>query len=284
MIGTKFDYATDFKNLQKAIDNHQLRIVIPTMNSQDYLETTLSYYRDIGLPVTVIVDSKSADETELIARTCAKEVVLIHNSSNVVEGMIQELSLKFETQWILRIDDDELPSIPMLNFVATMLDNEKIHAVGFPRKQCAVSKKGFIKSSKLHSASSHTQWRMYKPAFVNYRSDIHTPGFSPLSEQSIIAPQECFMIHLDWSLHTYQNRLAKINRYDQHASEMGSKWRSFYLFEEDDQHGLLCFEKITNPEFGPIANKIRNLFPNNCLDEPSVTQKIIWNLKKHLKI
>jgi len=43
--------------------NGIIKIIIPTINSAHYIDLILSYYRQIDIPVTVFVDSKTTDET-----------------------------------------------------------------------------------------------------------------------------------------------------------------------------------------------------------------------------
>jgi len=274
-------YLTDWRRtqdaLQQAISLNQLQVIVPTMNSEDYIEIVLGYYKDIGLPITLVVDSKSIDATEEKSRGMVHELIRMENRSSVVEGMIQTLSNQTGAQWVLRVDDDELPSLAMLTFVAQTIESQQLSAAGFPRKQCAVSHNGRLRASRLHSASFHTQWRLYRPGQVQYTSAIHTPGFIPPPDASVIAPDPCFMVHLDWSLHAYQSRLAKIERYDRHTSQTGSQWRSFYLYEEDEQHGVMAFETVQNPEFHAVARRIQKQFPNNCIEKPTRLQNLrIW--------
>jgi hypothetical protein len=35
-------------------------------------------------------------------------------------------------------------------------------------------------------------------------------------------PDDAFLIHLDWAVHNYAERLQKIERYDQHSPEGGT--------------------------------------------------------------
>jgi hypothetical protein len=286
MAMTTTQYITDWRHsrdaLQQAVALNQLRVIVPTMNAEDHIEIVLSYYKDIGLPITVVVDAKSTDATEEKSRGLAHELIRIENPSSVVEGMIQTLSKQTGAKWVLRLDDDELPSLAMLAFVAQTIESGQLSAVGFPRKQCAVSHNGRLRASRLHSASLHTQWRLYRPDQVQYTSAIHTPGFIPPPGSSVVAPDQCFMVHLDWSLHSYQSRLAKIERYDQHTAQRGSQWRSFYLFEEDKQHGAKAFETVQSPEFHDVARRIQQRFPNNCIEEPTRLQNLLIGLKDRL--
>ena len=256
------------QRLRQAIDSGQLRIVVPTMNSETFLDITLSYYAAIGIPVTVLVDSKSSDATAVCARQWADDVRHIDNSSSVVEGMIERLSRQANAQWVLRLDDDELPALGMLAEVARLIELDHVHAVGFVRKQCAVSTDGLLIASQAHRETDHRQWRLYRPDRVQYTQSVHTAGFEPVAKHSFAAPAQAFMTHLDWSLHDYTSRLAKVERYDAHTAGKGAMWRRFYLPEDDPDHDANQFVPVTAPEFEAVCRQIAARFPGNCMTAP----------------
>ena len=76
------------------------------------------------------------------------------------------------------------------------------------------------------------------------------------------------MIHLDWAVHTYEERKAKIERYDAHTANAGSKWRHFYVYEEDP-HAKKRFEIFDLPEFDTVTRNLRGRFPELCIPEQS---------------
>jgi len=255
--------------LRDAIARQELTIVVPTFNAAAFLDITLSYYTAIGLPITVFVDAKSTDDTALIAAQHTAEVKHQQNSSSVVEGMIQAISTQTGSDWILRLDDDELPSLGMLAYVAEIIGSSDTHAVGFVRQQCAVSLGQKLKASTIHHARDHRQWRLYRAQHMQWTPAVHTAGFEPVAQHSVAAPDDAFMIHLDWSLHDYQSRLKKVRRYDEHTDGKGSMWRSFYLYEDDPNHGAEHFSLVNAPEFDKVCQRIATRFPANCIAEPS---------------
>jgi glycosyltransferase involved in cell wall biosynthesis len=252
-------------SLQQAIANGKLCIIVPTMNAAPFIDITLSYYANINIPVTVMVDTKSCDSTELCAKQYAKDVKRVDNSSSVVEGMIEQLSRQAGTDWVLRLDDDELPSLAMLAQVAKLITLKDIHAAGFVRKQCAVSTEKTLLASMLHRETDHRQWRLYRPDRMRYTQNVHTAGFEPVAKHSFAVPAEAFMVHLDWSLHDYQSRGAKVARYDAHTEGKGSMWRDFYLYEDDPNHGASQFARVDAPEFDGVCKQIADRFPGNCV-------------------
>lgn len=267
-LASSTDWRDAHTKLIQAIAQKQLSIIVPTMNAESFIDITLSYYRDIEVPVTVVVDAKSRDDTQIIARSLATKVDVLENSSSVVEGMIERLSRLADSAWVLRLDDDELPSLGMLAYVANIIEQDQAHVVGFVRKQCAVSNAGTLKASLLHSESDHRQWRLYRPERMRYTEDVHTAGFEPVAQHSVAAAPAAFMIHLDWSLHDYQSRMAKVKRYDAHTAGKGSMWRHFYLYEDDPAHGPDQFGTVDAPEFATVCKQIVQRMPQNCINEP----------------
>src|SRR5664279_598339 len=61
-----------------------IKIIMPTINSARYIDIILSYYRDMNIPVTVFVDSKTTDETAAIA-------CLLYTSPSPRDGLLSRM-------------------------------------------------------------------------------------------------------------------------------------------------------------------------------------------------
>ena len=188
------------------------------------------------------MDSKTTDSTYEVAKTYAT-VELLDNKVGVVEELIEEIAAKTRSDWVLRIDDDELPSKAMIEFVHEITNSDEvdgIDVVSFKRLQCVVSKGGALLASQEISPEDHAQHRLFRPSRMKFRKDIHTAGYEVWDSRRLFAPNRCFMIHLDWTLHSYAERLAKLDRYDQHTRGAGTRFlagagthfRSLILYEE----------------------------------------------------
>lgn len=236
-----------------------LTVAIPTINSDRYLDIILKFYRDNGIPTVVFVDDRSNDATVQAARHWGSEMVSIRNGGTfIAEGMIESLSRHCRTKWVLRIDDDELPTRAMMSFVRDVIAGGRDAVWGFPRHQCAVSPSGRLLVAPNVSPLEHRQWRLYQPDRVNFISGLHTPGFQ-WHDESSEAPVQAALIHLDWALHTYEERRHKVERYDAHTPNQGTRWRSFYLYEE--QPGAGASSELALPEFQEIGVHIAARFP-----------------------
>jgi glycosyltransferase involved in cell wall biosynthesis len=244
----------------------RLSIIVPTINSASYIDVILKYYVDMGIPVYVFVDSQTHDGTFDIAKKYA-HAEIINNSKHTIDGAIQEISRGLSAEWILRIDDDELPSEGLLSFISDHLDNYEIEVVGFRRFQCAVSKYGNVLYSKEHSTELHRQFRLFRPSKVHFVHTIHTPGYDLSKSKTFNAPDDAFLIHLDWAVHSYAERLRKIERYDQHTPEGGTCWRSFILYEEENVLYPHSFARLKAWEFSLVGKEIATRLPELCVKE-----------------
>jgi hypothetical protein len=241
-----------------------LSIVIPTINSAHYIDIVLAFYQRHQIPVSVLVDDRSCDETFAIAKRLIPDTRLIRNPGDGVEDMLPGIAQMCPAQWILRIDDDELPTLGMMEFVEEVIGHHEIDAYGFPRYQCAISREGSLLQAKGVSTSVHQQWRLFQPTRVTFHNTWHTPAFYPHRRQES-APAPARLIHLDWALHTYAERLQKVERYDAHTPGEGTKWRTYYLYEEADL-AEQEFAELPLPEFSQTSVDIAQRFPDLGVD------------------
>lgn len=249
----------------------KLKIIVPTWNSARYIDIILSYYRDNAIDVVVYVDTKSTDGTRGIAQEFF-EVADMANESHVIETVIDVISRDADAEWILRIDDDELPTLAMMTFVmsaVTAEDADEVDVFAFPRHQCLVSKDGQLFAHAGHSATAdHLQWRLYRPDRVRYAPNLHTPGFSFERSRSRIAPDDACMVHLDWVVHDYGERKAKLARYANILPDRSARDLPYYLFEDaplkSDDLVALDF-----PEFAEVARRLSarmSVWAGTCRD------------------
>jgi hypothetical protein len=251
--------------------NSRLGVAIPTINSAAYIDIILGYYAAIDLPATVFVDRTTTDHTLSICKSLAKHVIDIVNPTWRIEYAIPNISQHLGTPWVLRLDDDELPSLPMLEFVAQVIRENTADVVGFPRYQCGVNRSGVMLFHRMQDPfNDHRQWRLFRPHRVKYTSEIHTPGFFRDGDVvSIAAPADAAMIHLDWVVYPFAYRAKKVERYDAEAPGMGSILRHHFLADEQPDFSA-GFAPLELPGFADIGYQLAARFPETAVSPEAV--------------
>jgi FkbM family methyltransferase len=243
-----------------------LSIIVPTIDSKRYIDVILRYYRESGIEVEVFIDSKSCDSTPEIVQAHYPPR-FIRNDATRVGEIIEAMSIAVGARWVLRLDDDELPSRAMLDFVADAITRDDADAYSFARHQCVVSKSGTLLRSTAFNPLNHQQWRLYQVDKVRYTSAGHTPGFLLDGLRLVVAPVDAAMIHLDWAVHSFDERQLKVSRYNAHTPGHGSTWESYYLFEADPVLSR-SFEPLALPEFDVVARRLAERLPDLLVELP----------------
>jgi len=249
----------------------KLGVVVPTINSTSYIDIIARYYMAANIDVVFYVDEKSTDGTFDSLNGVSNRIVvrnLPNSDATRIAEAVEFFSKEMRADWILRLDDDELPSAALLQFCKTAIERSDVVAYGFPRHQCIVSSAGRLLAHRDHPARSHRQWRLYQANKVTYIPHGHTPGFETSGVNLEEAPDEACIIHLDWSVHSYDKRREKIERYDAHTANHGSMWHHYYLFEEQgitkEQLSVLDL-----PEFQTVCRELQCRLPELCVDDRS---------------
>jgi hypothetical protein len=154
-----------------------------------------------------------------------------------VEPLIAKIATHVETSWILRIDDDECPSGELLEWVTQAIQRPflKDKVVGFSRRWLQYDTWNELRyySSSAWYDSNDPQYRLYCKDAVQYRPEIHTPGF--FTDSPTHAPSDCILYHFDWILRSKHERIEKMSRYDKIYEGAGTTFSNYYL-PEDVKH------------------------------------------------
>lgn len=159
MLNLRKRLSTSFKQSLALFRRKSFDIIVPFYNSAAYLDIVLGYYKQVRCLPICVIDCKSDDKTEQIARSLSKSVLLNESKSLSIEEMIAEMTMHAKSKWVLRLDDDELPSKALLRYAqkVTTIDHGDAH--GFIRYQCAIRNDGFLMRHIDHCPYSHRQWR-----------------------------------------------------------------------------------------------------------------------------
>jgi glycosyltransferase involved in cell wall biosynthesis len=193
------------------------RIIIPTRNSSKWLKIIIDHYKSIGLSPLFIADVRSIDNTlQILAQEGAEYVTFEPKKEFAEDGMIEFGSRAAGTEWVLRLDDDEFPSLALLNWVKNVAVFDKRNCWGIPRRDVGFVDGAFKYSrwpTRIRFDGLHNPLvRMHRVNNVEYIHKVHTSGFKE-DETIGYAPNECFFIHVNNVLRSFDERLAKVRQY-----------------------------------------------------------------------
>lgn len=233
-------------------------VVIPTKNSARHIDVILEYYRGCGFEPIACVDDSSDDDTLEICRRFGP-TVSIKNPAGYAEFVLDQVCMSAGGGWVLRMDDDELPTKAMLQECERLATSDnQFRQFGFQRKQCLLSAHGAL--AHLPSAENDTNHvRLLHASSVEYVTTIHTPGFRTPGEVRV--GDHAVFAHLQWIVSPPEKRQKKIAAYDAVQPNAGSAFKEYYLIEQNAE-ALSGAEQIDFPEFSEPAARLRERFPD----------------------
>jgi len=214
-----------------------VRVVVPTRDSAPWIAALATAYRRLGIAPLFLVDSRSTDFTLAELQRVGADAVEVLPAEDCVEDIVWRIPAFTSAPWVLRLDDDEMPSIGMLQWISA---NRAVFTakVAFPRRWAFMTQDGtlsYAEHRQLYYLQGRPdlldpQVRLYQPDKVTYIRNIHTPGFTMEGEMHI-APPSAFICHFDWIARSFDERHAKLRRYDLALPGCGFALLYFYLPE-----------------------------------------------------
>jgi len=232
------------------------RVVIPTRDSAGWIDALVSAYNGLDVRPLFVVDKRSTDDTLGVLRRIGADAIEVLPVDNCVEDIIWRLASLTDARWLLRMDDDELPARAMLDWVRVHLEIFTLPTVAFPRRWAMRAADGSLRYAEhrhlFYIESQPTlldpQIRLYQPDKVNYLRRIHSPGFTADAGMHV-APTEAFICHFDWIARTFEERRAKLMRYEAALPGCAGGLLYFYL-----------------PELLPLADRCETRFETSEFD------------------
>jgi hypothetical protein len=211
------------------------RIVVPTRDSARWIGTFHREYQRLGVEPVYLFDLRSRDRTGDILKELGAEAISITPKYDRVECMLAA-TLDIPTEWVVRFDDDELPSMALIEWLNRNLETIVAPCVAISRRELLVYADQLC-FSRMEPFYFHPQdptflgpqWRGFRPASVCFTETIHTAGFDVADFATV--PQSTYFVHFDWLLRTVQQRRAKIQHYERQSAGGGWRFAQFYLPE-----------------------------------------------------
>lgn len=236
-----------------------LEIIVPTKNSQGWIGRIDGYYRRLGLDPLYVIDGRSSMAFKLFAISRLRRRLNVTPEQPRVEAMVAAIAERVRARWMLRLDDDEIPSREMINWISAKLATIEAPYVGFPRRWLALEgdEVVFARNPLFGQRGLDHQFRLFQRDAVSFDHGIHTPGFRVDDGDALLAPDECFIAHLDWVLKDYDTRKQKVASYDRQRPDAGSGFTYYYLYEDfpsEEYH----FTPLRDPEIVLLTRSLTN--------------------------
>lgn len=243
-----------------------VRYVIITRHSARWLDLVLDWYAMLDIRPFVLLDSTSVDGTEAVLRRRNIAFARADAAFPRVESLVRLIPDHVDAEWIARLDDDELPSRALVDWIALRLANLGRDVIGIQRCLVRIGPDGRCEYSRhprlvARYGAIDTQFRLFRPTQVQYRDDIHTPGFH-VPPGSPVAPLRAHIAHFDWLVRTENERRASILAYDRQAPGAGEFVRPFKHWEAGPiaDH---AFQPLPTGEFDRIARDLAGTAPRD---------------------
>ena len=197
------------------------RLFIPTRDSARWIGDVLDFHLSLGLEPLVVVDARTQDNTrEVIALRGLSFMEFEPHGDFPEAGMLEYAAQQANADWVLRLDDDELPTRKLIEFVWSSGVRSKNQCWFVERRELywENSRVVFSRSPGKYPIPDyptylHPMARLYHVDRVEYVEEVHTTGFEELKLYGF-APSEAFIVHLNCLVHNFDARLDKILAYD----------------------------------------------------------------------
>ncbi len=214
------------------------------------------HYRARGLVPILLLDARTRDNSRAIAARHGVRVVDIA-SFQFAEGLARLTRDLAPTPWALFLNDDEVPSDPLLERLAGPPPPAAAQSVAIPRRWAWYEPgKPLLYGRSAHwpdraaDAGADHHWSLFRPRDVNFISAMHTDGFL-IDTWCRLSPEE-YVIHFEWVLRTRAQRAAKIARYDRYRHGYGSFFANMYL-PEDQAPGFIDYRPFSTNAYDRLA-------------------------------
>ena len=217
-------------------------IIIPVFEETDALAFSRYYFNSLGMNPIYALDSKRIQRRAEVEKLLHREVVIYDNPGACIEASYEKLADLSPSDWILRVDCDEVPNAEMLQHCAHFMARPSDTYCGFDRDDL-IWRTDHFERLKYAPLFVDTQFRLFNRAKVKFLGRIHTPGFHvPKWKIPFVpkwnAPSRARLYHLQRVFMTTAHRAEKVARYDG-AGQAGKfrdwlsrpdesfKWRAF---------------------------------------------------------
>lgn len=110
------------------------RVVVPTRDSAGWLLSFADAYRKLGLSPLYLFDTRSSDNTLALLHSIGADVVPVEPKLDRVEAMLAVTRDVVDADWVVRFDDDEIPSTALVSWLNRSLGTITEPSVALSRR------------------------------------------------------------------------------------------------------------------------------------------------------
>jgi hypothetical protein len=234
------------------------RIVIPTRNGGGWLAAFARAYARLGVRPLYVLDARTSDDSRDILAQFGCDVIEVTADFDRGEDVLWRGAIQADARWLLRIDDDEMPSRALIDWMAHALPERPEPALYVSCRQAWHG--GYSRLEDLYFNHARPDFlmpqpRLFRPDRVRYVTDLHTPGIDPAGAGW--APPDLFFLHFDWLVRDLPTRWAKLRGYEAQISGGGRDFVAFSIPEVQDV-ARLRITKLETDEFEPLLADLRD--------------------------
>jgi hypothetical protein len=146
---------------------------------------------------------------------------------------------------VLRIDDDEMPSPLLLQWLHVNLHAFTLPHATFPRRWALFAPDGtlgYARRKEFYSMPGQPQLldpqvRLFQPDKLRCALDLQTAGFA-LQGATYVAPPAAYICHFDWILRDLEQRREELRKHEAIFPGSSASCSHFYLPELVDRADL----------------------------------------------
>lgn len=208
-------------------------IIIPFYSETRALAFSRFYFDKIGWKPIYALDSKKVSRRGEAEKTLGREVMIYDNPGGFVEAHFERLAALAPTDWILRVDCDEVPTVELLEHCGKFADRPTDNVCGFDRDDLLWRGDHFDRI-KYRFLFQDTQFRLFNRAKVKFTPKIHTPGYHVAPYKipyfsAWSAPAKARLYHLWRSFTPEAERIKKMQGRTDYDRSVGLKFADWSL-------------------------------------------------------
>jgi hypothetical protein len=203
-----------------------------------------------------LLDARTNDDSRAILRREGAEFVEVAAEHDRGEDVLWRGAGAADTEWLLRIDDDEMPSAALIRWI----EQEGVHrAEPVIYLSCRqIWHGGYSRLEGFYFNHGRPDFlmpqpRLFRPDRIRYTNALHTAGIEV--DDAGWAPDTAFFLHFDWLVRDLPARLAKLARYEAQRPGGGRDFVHFSAPELQDWERLRITPLETD-EFRPLLEDI----------------------------